>query len=104
MLTPDASTGTGVAGRGTRLVGLVAPAILLVALLLYTVREVLSPLLVFALLWAALWPERHNRHVARLLAIATALVTIWLFWIAGSLVAPFVLGLAFAYLLSPALA
>jgi len=102
MLTPDAGTGTGIAGRGTRLVGLVAPAVLLVVVLLYTVRDVLSPLLLYALLWAALWPERRNRHVARLLAIATALVTLWLFWIAGSLVAPFVLGLAFAYLLSPA--
>jgi predicted PurR-regulated permease PerM len=104
VLTPDAGAGTGIAGRGTRLVGLVAPAILLVAVLLYTVREVLSPLLVFALLWAALWPERRNRHVARLLAIATGLVTLWLFWAAGSMVAPFVLGLAFAYLLSPAVA
>jgi predicted PurR-regulated permease PerM len=85
-----------------RLAALVAPAILLAALLLYTVRDVLSPLLVFALLWAALWPERRNRHAARLLAIATALMTLWLFWAAGSLVAPFLLGLAFAYLLSPA--
>jgi predicted PurR-regulated permease PerM len=85
-----------------RLAALVAPAILLVALLLYMVRDVLSPLLVFALLWAALWPERRNRHVARLLAIATALMALWLFWAAGSLVAPFILGLAFAYLLSPA--
>ena len=101
MLTPDAGTGSGIQGRGTRLVGLVAPAVLLVALLLYTVRDVLSPLLVFALLWAVLWPERRNRHVARLLAVATVLVTIWLFWVAGSLVAPFVLGLAFAYLLAP---
>lgn len=102
MLTPDAGTGTGIAGRGTRLVGLVAPAVLLVALLLWTVRDVLSPLLVFALLWVALWPERRNRHVARLLALATALMALWLFWAAGSLVAPFALGLAFAYLLSPA--
>lgn len=85
-----------------RLAALVVPAILLVALLLYEVRDVLSPLLVFALLWATLWPERRNRHAARLLAIATALMTLWLFWAAGSLVAPFLLGLAFAYLLSPA--
>jgi len=104
VLTPDAGTGTGIAGRGMRLVGLVAPAVLLLALLLWTVHEVLSPLPVFALLWIVLWPERRNRHVARLLAAATALVTLWLFWIAGSLVAPFVLGLAFAYLLSPAVA
>ena len=38
MLTPDAGTGTGIQGRGTRLVGLVAPAVLLVVVLLYTVR------------------------------------------------------------------
>lgn len=102
MLTPDAGTHAGIAGRGMRLAALVAPAILLAALLIYTVRYVLSPPLVFAMLWAALWPERRNRHVARLLAIATALMALWLFWAAGSLVAPFVLGLAFAYLLSPA--
>jgi predicted PurR-regulated permease PerM len=102
MITPDARPGTGIAGRGMRLAALVAPAILLVALLLYAVRPVLSPLVVFALLWAALWPERHNRHAARLLAIAAALTAVWLLWAAGSLLAPFVLGLAFAYLLAPA--
>jgi predicted PurR-regulated permease PerM len=87
-----------------RLAGLVAPAILLVALLLYAVRAMLSPLVVFALLWAALWPERRNAHAARLLAIAGALVAVWLLWAAGSLLAPFILGLAFAYLLAPAVA
>jgi predicted PurR-regulated permease PerM len=85
-----------------RLAALVAPAILLLALLLYAVREVLSPLVVLALLCAALWPERRNRHAARLLAIAAALTAVWLLWVAGSLLAPFVLGLAFAYLLAPA--
>jgi predicted PurR-regulated permease PerM len=102
VITPDAEQGVGIAGRGMRLAALVAPAVLLVAALLYTVRAVLSPLVVFALLWAALWPERRNRHVARLLAIATALTAVWLLWVAGSLLAPFVLGLAFAYLLAPA--
>jgi predicted PurR-regulated permease PerM len=87
-----------------RLAALVAPAILLLALLLFTVRAVLSPLVVYALLWAALWPERRNRHVARLLTIATALVAVWGLWAAGALLAPFVLGLAFAYLLAPAVA
>jgi predicted PurR-regulated permease PerM len=91
-------------GRGMRLTALVLPAIILLALLLYTVRGVLSPLVVFALLWGALWPERRNRHVARLLALASALVAVWLFWAAGTLLAPFVLGLSFAYLLAPAVA
>jgi len=85
-----------------RLAGLVVPAVVFLAVLLYTVRAVLSPLLVYALLWAALWPERRNRHAARLLAIATVLVAFWLFWAVGSLAAPFVLGLGLAYLLAPA--
>ena len=104
MITPDAAEGTGIAGRGMRLAALVVPAVLLVALLLYAVREVLSPLVVFALLWAVLWPERRNPHVARLLAVTSALTAVWLLWVAGSLLAPFVLGLALAYLLSPAVA
>jgi predicted PurR-regulated permease PerM len=104
VITPDAGPGTGIAGRGMRLAALVAPAVLLVALLLYTVRDVLSPLVVFALLWAVLWPERGNPHVARLLAVASVLMTVWLLWVAGTLLAPFVLGLALAYLLSPAVA
>ena len=87
-----------------RLAALVAPAVLLVALLLYVVRDVLSPLVVFALLWAVLWPERRNPHVARLLAAASALIAVWLLWAAGTLLAPFVLGLALAYLLAPAVA
>ncbi len=103
MITPDAASPKA-AGRGMRLAGLVLPAALLVAVLLYSVRGVLSPLVVYALLWAVLWPERRNRHAARLLAAATALVAVWLFWAAGTLLAPFVLGLAFAYLLAPAVA
>lgn len=101
MTTPDVSTAAP-AGRGMRLAGVVVPGTVLLAVLLYTVREVLSPLLVLALLWAALWPERRNRHAARLLAIASALVTFWLFWAAGFLAAPFLLGLGLAYLLAPA--
>jgi len=102
MTTPAAGQAEGATNRAVQAAVFIAPVVLLSALLLYTVRDVLSPLLVFALLWAALWPERSNRHAARLLAITTALMTLWLFWAAGSLVAPFVLGLAFAYLLSPA--
>ena len=103
MIAPDAGAGArSPAGRGMRLTGLVAPAVLLLAVLLYTVRGMLSPLVVYALLWAVLWPERRNRHAARLLAAASALVAVWLLWAAGTLLAPFVLGLAFAYLLAPA--
>jgi predicted PurR-regulated permease PerM len=104
VITPDAGTPAPRAGRGMRLTALVVPAVLLVALLLYSTRAVLSPLVLYALLWAAFWPERRNPHVARLLALASALVALWLFRTAGALLAPFVLGLAFAYLLAPAVA
>ncbi len=103
MTTPPGQL-EGATGRATRVVGLIAPAILLLALLLWAVREVLSPLVAYALLVAALWQERRDPRVARLLAIASALVAVWLLWAAGTLLAPFVLGLAFAYLLSPAVA
>src|SRR5512135_1011449 len=103
MTTPAAGhpeSGT----RATRVVAVAAPAILLLALLLWAVRDVLSPLVAYALLAAVLWPERHDPRVARLLAVVSALVAVWLLWAAGTLLAPFVLGLAFAYLLAPAVA
>ena len=74
--------------RAARVVGLVAPALVLLALLLYAVRDVLSPLVVYALLAAALWPLRREPPAARLLAIASALVAVWLLWAAGSLPCP----------------
>jgi len=42
--------------------------------------------------------------VARLLAAAAALTALWILSVTGALLAPFVLGLAFAYLLAPAVA
>jgi len=92
------------ASRTLRVAGLVAPAILLLAVLLWAVRDILSPLVAYTLLVAALWPERRDPRIARLLIVTSALVAVWLLWAAGTLLAPFVLGLAFAYLLSPAVA
>ena len=102
MTPPAAAAPQGAPAPRARVGWLIAPTVLLVALLLWTVRDVLSPVIAYALLVAALWPERRDPRITRVLAIATALMTLWLFWAAGTLVAPFVLGLACAYLLAPA--
>lgn len=81
-----------------------APAVLLIIFLLWQVRAVLSPIVVFALLCIVLWPQRADRTVARLLFTTGALTTIWFLYVTGSLLAPFLLALAIAYLLAPPVA
>ena len=89
-------------GGALRLAAEVAPAVLVLGALLYTVREVLSPLVLLALLLLVLWPERRQPFVARLLIAAVTVTVLWILSVTGSLLAPFLLGLAFAYLLAPA--
>jgi predicted PurR-regulated permease PerM len=82
----------------------VVPAVLLLGALLYAVRTVLSPVVLLALLLMVLWPERRQPIVGRLLIAAAALTVLWVLASTGSLLAPFLLGLALAYLLAPAVA
>jgi predicted PurR-regulated permease PerM len=88
-------------GSALRLAAEVAPAVLVLGALLYTVREVLSPLVLLALLLLVLWPERRQPFVGRLLIAAVTVTVLWILSVTGSLLAPFLLGLAFAYLLAP---
>ena len=103
MTAPAQTPGTA-AGRVLHLALEVAPAMLVLGALLYAVREVLSPIVLLALLCLVLWPERRQPFVARLLVAAIALTVLWVFSVTGSLLAPFVLGLGIAYLLAPAVA
>ena len=89
-------------GGALRLAAEVAPAVLVLGALLYAVREVLSPLVLLALLLLVLWPERRQPFVGRLLIAAVTVTVLWILSVTGSLLAPFLLGLAFAYLLAPA--
>lgn len=91
-------------GGALRLAVEVAPAVLVLGALLYAVREVLSPVVLLALLLMVLWPERRQPFVGRLLTAAVVLTILWILAATGSLLAPFLLGLAFAYLLAPAAA
>jgi predicted PurR-regulated permease PerM len=65
---------------------------------------VLSPLVLLGLLLLVLWPERRQPFVGRLLVAAVVVTVLWVLAATGSLLAPFLLGLAFAYLLAPAVA
>ncbi len=103
MTAPDQSSAAGT-GRALRLAAEIAPAILVLGALMWQVRGVLSPIVLLALLAMVLWPERRQPFVARLLVAAAALTLLWILSVTGTLLAPFVLGLAFAYLLAPAVA
>lgn len=103
-MTAPAPNPNSTGGGALRLAAEVAPAVLVLGALLYAVREVLSPLVLLALLLLVLWPERRQPFVGRLLIAAVAITVLWILSATGSLLAPFLLGLAFAYLLAPAVA
>ena len=103
-MTNTAQDPAGQPGRALRAAAEVVPAVLVLAALLYAVRAVLSPVVLLALLLMVLWPERRQPFVGRLLVAAVVLTILWILAATGSLLAPFLLGLAFAYLLAPAAA
>jgi predicted PurR-regulated permease PerM len=76
--------------------------ILLVAgMLLYSTRTVLSPLVVYMIFLLLLAPYSGTRRHLLLMVASTALVFLWLIATLGGLLAPFVLAMALAYILSP---
>jgi len=82
--------------------GIQAAAVLLVlAFFLFALRGILNPFLLFFLLWAALSPFRGKPGYGVLLAVAGLLALDWLLVTTGSVLAPFVLAVALAYMLDP---
>jgi predicted PurR-regulated permease PerM len=77
--------------------------ILLVAgMLLYSTRTVLSPLVVYVLFLILLAPYSGTRRHLLVLMASTMLLFLWLIATIGGLLAPFVLAMALAYILNPA--
>ena len=79
-----------------------APAVVLFGLLLWVVRGILQPLLVFPLLFFLLWPTRTAPAGRRALIVVTVLFAAWFISTVGAVLVPFLLALAIAYLLAPA--
>ncbi|MGH7590441.1 MAG: AI-2E family transporter, partial [Gemmatimonadales bacterium] len=85
--------------RDTIALGLAA---LLVIALLAGVRAVLSPPVVLALLFLALWPIRRRTGIRTVLVAGSLLTLLWLWHGYGAFLGPFVAALVLAYLLAPA--
>ena len=79
----------------------IIPVILLFGLLLWDVRLAMQPLVVFPLLIFALWPARQSDTGRHAIALATIVFGIWFVLHLQSVLLPFVLAFAIAYLLAP---
>ena len=76
-------------------------AVLVFGMFLFSVQELLNPFLLFWLLVVVLYPFRGVSGHGLLLSLAAVLTVFWLLATTGFLLAPFVLGLGFAYVLDP---
>ncbi len=78
-----------------------AAVLLILTFFLISMQGVLSPLLLFGLLIAVLIPFRSMSGHSLLLILAAVLTGFWVVATAGSLLAPFILAAALAYMLDP---
>ena len=76
-------------------------ALLVFGLLLVSVQELLNPFLLFLILLVVLLPFRQVPGYVLLVVVAAILTAYWLLATTGFLLAPFVLGFGFAYVLDP---
>ncbi|HUP18921.1 MAG TPA: AI-2E family transporter [Gemmatimonadota bacterium] len=74
---------------------------LLLGLFAWSVRPVLTPLVLFAALVYLLAPLFGTATYRRLVITLGALTFLWLLYVAGSVLAPFVLAFVFAYIANP---
>src|SRR6056297_913430 len=78
-----------------------AVAVLAVAALLWVARGVLTPPILFAVVWVTLHPFRDRDGVTGLLITLVAVTGLWVLATTGSLLAPFLVAMGLAYLLDP---
>ncbi|NJD09645.1 MAG: AI-2E family transporter [Gemmatimonadetes bacterium] len=88
------------AGELRYLYGAVVLAV--VGLLLYTVAPVLSPVVLYLVLVLLVSPYAGSREHVLLIIAATVLLLLWLLHTLGSILAPFLVAFALAYILDPA--
>ena len=76
-------------------------ALLVFGLLLFSVQALLNPFVLFLILLVVLLPFRQVPGYVLLVVVAATLTVYWLLATTGFLLAPFVLGFGFAYVLDP---
>jgi predicted PurR-regulated permease PerM len=90
------------ASRPSQLAVELLPIAVLLGLLVWGVRDVLTPLVVFPLLVYALWPTRAGALGRRTLVVVCLVFALWFVSEIRVVLMPFVLAFAVAYLLAPA--
>jgi len=79
----------------------VALVVLLVGGLLWVSRDVLTPPILFVLVWVALYPYRDREGVTSLLLALGAVTLLWVIATSGGILAPFLIAMGLAYVLDP---
>lgn len=74
---------------------------LLLGFFVWTIRPVLSPIVLFLALAYLLWPFFGTALYRRMMIILGTLVFLWLLHVAGAILAPFALAFVFAYVADP---
>jgi len=80
---------------------LIAGAVVLVLLLIYTIQEVLSPFLVLGAIIFLLFPMRAYTLPRNIMWLSIILFGIWFTYSISSILAPFVVSFLLAYILNP---
>jgi predicted PurR-regulated permease PerM len=80
---------------------LIAGAVVLMLLLIYTIQEVLSPFLVLGAIIFLLFPMRTYTLPRTIMWLAVTLFAIWFTYSISSILAPFVVSYLLAYILNP---
>ena len=80
---------------------LVAGGAILVGVLLYDVREILSPFLVAILAGILLWPFRMEPKIRPLIVIGAIALLLWISTVAFTVLLPFIVAFLLAYVFDP---
>lgn len=75
--------------------------VLVLAVFLFSLREILNPFLIFLLLLFLVSPQAGTRYHVLLVSATAVLTLVWLLETTGFLLAPFLLALVLAYVLHP---
>jgi predicted PurR-regulated permease PerM len=70
-------------------------------LLLYTIREIVHPFVICALVVFIFYPLRSNQHARRILWVAIALTLGWGMYDVSGVLVPFIIAFVFAFLFDP---
>src|SRR5579883_2575024 len=70
-------------------------------LLLYTIRDIIHPFVICALVVFIFYPLRSNQHARRILWVAIALTLGWGMYDVSGVLVPFIIAFVFAFLFDP---